>query len=813
MSLRFTAQARADLRRAIREADGVEVFAIGDVEDRVVTAVTIACRGRSDRVTALLDRPRAGQVVIHNHPSGVLEPSDADLHLAGLYGDDGVGFVIVDSDVGRDRWVVEPHVKRELPIELSAIDAFFSDALPRAIPDFEPRGGQLDMARAAARAMSENRPVVVEAGTGTGKSLAYLVPAAMWALANDAKVVVSTFTKQLQLQLLHSDLPLLAKGGLDVKVAVLQGRNNYVCKRRLAIADDEDRGLPAEQRAVLDAVLAWEASSADGSRGDLPVDVDPVLWERVESDGDLTLRQRCPHYATCHYYQARRQAAAAHLIVVNHALLLADLSVRRQGGQGVLPKYQRIVLDEAHHLEDAATGAVSMQLTGRALERAVAPLLSGRRRKGALDRLRDPRHGAARALPPERRDALGPALDLVEVAAVAARDQVRAALSVLRADVIDDRGTPFRVTAENEAEPPWADLGGPRVGDVEQHLRDAAGALDAAAALFDEIVLPEADAEPVLAIGRARRRLVGHAEVARLFREVDDAHCRWVEPSRERGTSEAGLHVAPIDVAPLLGGMLWEPWPGTVATSATLAVNGSFDFFCRRVGLADAETAVFPSPFDHASQAMLGLPRDLPPPDDPGFLAATAAIVVDATRLSGGGAFVLCTSYAACEHYGAALRDALPPTWPVLVQGHGGRAALLARFRDDPRAVLVGTDSFWEGVSVKGDGLRLVVIPRLPFRVPTEPLRLARHERIERRGGDAFRAYSLPEATIKLKQGYGRLIRHRDDRGVVLLLDRRLHDRPYGATMLRALPPARRVVGPWRRVREEIEAFFAARVR
>ncbi len=809
MSSRINTSSANQLRGAIREAKGVEVFAIGDVEGGQVVGVTITCRGQNDRVIALIDRPQPGQVVIHNHPSGNLTPSDADMQLAGIYGDAGIGFVIINSDVSEANWVVEPYKKKAIAVSGDEVEAFFRSTLPKLIPDFEPRPGQIDMAIRVAQALSEEQPLVVEAGTGTGKSLAYLVPAALWAKANESKVVISTHTKALQGQLLVLDLPILERAELGIRAAVLQGRNNYLCKRRLGIAIEEDSSLPPEERSELSAIAQWEEVSSSGSRSDLPLGVDPSLWERIESDTDLTLRVRCPHYASCHFYTARRRAAAAHLVVVNHALLLADRSTREAGAAvGILPKYERLILDEAHHLEEAATGAVSQRLSTRALDRAVLPLLSRKGRPGALERVLTRHRDSSSPLPFAEQQELEPLLSQAATHAGALKGAAEAILSVLSAYVLPEDGTPARITPEVEATENWRELVVPQVSELAKSLEDAAGALDPITALFAEVKLSERDAEPLLELDRARRRIAGHAEVARRFLSDSDEQCRWFEPAGARDRSLT-LNLAPIEVAATLRKILWNPLPGTISTSATLTVAGQFGFWMQRIGAPEAETDILPSPFDHAQQALLALPRDLPAPDDDGFLAESARIVVEAVQASDGGAFVLCTSFAAVQAYGAALRRALPAEQPVLIQdAYANRGSLLDRFRENRRSVLVGTDSFWEGVSVKGEGLRLVVIPRLPFRVPTEPLRIARHEKIAQRGGDPFRSFSLPEAIIKLRQGYGRLIRHRGDRGVVLMLDRRIHDRQYGALMLKSLPPARRVSAPWARVLEEMKAFY-----
>jgi ATP-dependent DNA helicase DinG len=702
--------------------------------------------------------------------------------------------------------VVEPYVAPHHAVDGDAVERFFRLALPSAMPGWEPRPQQVALAQRVAAALSEGRPIVAEAGTGTGKSLAYLVPAALWALANDGKVIVSTYTKTLQGQLLSSDLPMLAAGGIAARTAVLQGRNNYACKRRLALAVEEATAGEAPERDALVALAQWEATSLDGSRGDLPFEVDPALWERVLSDGDLTLAVRCPHYATCRWYQARRAAAAAHVVVVNHALLLTDLVLKAETQRGVLPAYTRLILDEAHHLEDAATGVSSASVNAAAVRRAILPLVSQRGRQGALARVWE---GPARGLPASVRATLETQLLAANADVEGLAAALPAALQAIGAAAIPD-GQPLRITpAEADSERYRLEIE-PPVRHLSEELGRAVDALREIEATFAEVVVPEAQAQPLLDVQRAARRLATHAATAAGFLEEAPGRVRWIEPARDRrGEPGASLCHAPVEVADVLRTVLWQRVPGVACTSATLTVADRFDHWIIRHGAGAPETGSWPSPFDHRRQAVLGLPRDLPTPDEPGFLDASARVIAEAVERSNGGAFVLCTSFDAVRTYTAALRRAQPRR-TILGQGEAGREVLLARFRENPRAVLVGTDSFWEGVSVKGDGLRLVILPRLPFRVPTEPLRLARYEAIQARGADPFRAYALPEAVLKLRQGYGRLIRSHTDRGVVLLLDRRVHDRWYGQIVLRSLPDARRVVGPWRMVSEEMGRFFGA---
>jgi ATP-dependent DNA helicase DinG len=778
-TLRFTPPGAVALRAAIADAGGIEVFAVGDVDARgAVELIEVHARGTEDAVVALRSRPRAGQVVIHNHPSGDLRPSQPDMHLAGVFGEDGVGFIIVDNAVSRSNWVVEPLKKKVVRVDGDQLARFFREGLPSILPGWEARPGQLQMAQRVALALDEGGPVVLEAGTGTGKSLAYLVPAALWALGNDQKVVVSTYTRTLQGQLVADDLPMLAKGlagigAAPLRTAVLKGRNNYLCRRKLAAAEAD----PA-----ITQLAAWAASSATGDIGELGFDVDEETWERVESDTDQTLRARCPHFNTCFYYQARRTAAAAHVIVVNHALLLSDLTVKRgNDGVGILPAFDRVILDEAHHLEQAATSVGASRLSAVGITRALAPVLGRPRRPGALERLA------------MRWPVAMPVTSEAHNAASAVRDLARMGFEALG----DEIQQPTRVRAD----PPRSEF----FGELGDTLERVAARLGAVQAQMDGQEVKVEDAQPLLDIGRARRRLEEAAGAARAFLGEDPDWCRFLDP----GKASLAAARAPIDVGGMLRDLLVERQHTAVLTSATLAVNGRPDHFFGRTGLEGAAFETFPSPFDYAEQAILALPKDLPPPDAGNWLDAVADALVQAIDASRGGAFVLCTSHEAVRTLGDRVESVLGRRHAILRQGKGGRGRLLQHFRDDRGAVLFGTDSFWEGVSVRGDGLRLVAIPRLPFRVPTEPVAESRYERIRARGEDPFRAYALPEAVLRLRQGFGRLIRSGTDRGAVLILDRRLHEQAYGRVFLHSLPGARRVVGPTRMVMEQLRAFYA----
>ena len=373
-SSRFSSEAAARYRQAIAEAGGIELFAIGRIDgDGIITDLEVHCRGNKGAVPALLKRPRPGEVVIHNHPSGVLEASDADMRLAGLYGDDGVGVVITNNAVDAALWVVEPLVRERKRVDPARVGRFFQEVLPRVMPGHEPRPAQLEMALRVTEALNDEHVVTLEAGTGTGKSLAYLLPATLWALRNEGRVVVSTYTITLQGQLASADLPVLRRAGLRFRSAVLKGRGNYLCRRKLAEAIEGLKPDDADAQ-TLRAIGRFAEVAQEGSKHDLALPLDEDTWDKVASDHDQTLRARCPHYDRCFYYQARRKAADAHVLVVNHHLLLADLALKAESGaEGILPRYDRVILDEAHHLEDAATSLYHQRLTARAIRRAYSP--------------------------------------------------------------------------------------------------------------------------------------------------------------------------------------------------------------------------------------------------------------------------------------------------------------------------------------------------------------------------------------------------------------------------------------------------------
>jgi ATP-dependent DNA helicase DinG len=866
---RLSRPAAAAIRAAIALAGGREVcFACQVDEGGVVRSARVVARGDVRSVLALPGFAERGEMLVHNHPSGLLEPSNADLEVASRVFGNGVGFGIVDNAATELYVVVEvPRGKQTVDVDPDSIDADLGPdgAIARRLRRYEDRPAQRAMASEIARLFNDGGVGLLEAGTGVGKSMGYLVPALRWAAANGERTIVSTNTINLQEQLVGKDLPFLAGALTDQKVrfALLKGWRNYLCLMRLEQARLGGTALfEAGMAEELGALEAWAERTGDGSVADLPTPPRPEVWDEVAAEPDLCQRMKCPHFDKCFLFKARREAAQADVIVVNHHLLLSDVAVRRAqqnwDDAAVLPAYKRLVVDEGHHLEDAAAAHLGTSVTRRALQRLFSRL--DRRGKGLL--------GALVSRLAEKTDLLSVAsLDLVQSrlvpAAHGARDKANLVFDLLQAWV-EQQGQPvIRFGPDFARDPIWeAGLGAALtdlLGDIEllhESLRLVRERLESDEKRAEQLA-------PLLGELRAVARRLASAgdglgralqpEAARARKDGEPASrepeesVRWVEL---RGKEKNVVVTAvPLDLAPILREDLFKRVSTAVITSATLATRGkrsavgaqrsatprsvtdrsslsadasidaeSFAFLASRLGITGPEftptTAVYPSPFDYARQALLVVPTDTPAPNvDPrAHFLHVVRHLLDTAAASDGGMFALFTSHRDVREAASELRArGADRRWPLLVHGEDTRDALLRRFRESGRAVLVGTASFWEGVDVPGDALRALLLAKLPFRVPTDPVTAAQCESIEARGGDSFREYMLPHASLRLKQGFGRLVRTAHDRGVVVLADPRIVTKGYGRDLLDGLPPARRLAGPWARLREEVDAFYSAR--
>ena len=822
------------IRREIERAGGREVCFLALVEpDRVVADPRPVARGNHEAVVAAARDAPEGQIMIHNHPSGVLEPSESDLAVAARVWEEGLGTALVDNDASRLYVVVEPPEPRVVtPLDLDALEGLVGPGGPLAAlhPAYEDRPGQRRMLRLVAERYNEGGIAITEAGTGTGKSLAYLLPAAAWALDNSERTVVSTATINLQEQLVNKDLPLVRELlGAELTWALVKGRGNYISIRRAQLAAAEAPTLfETERGGELASLLEWVEKTEDGSLADLPFVPSDEVWDEVRSEPDVCLRAKCPQFQRCFYQRARRRAASADVLVVNHHLLFTDLAVRRAtqnwSQAAVLPPAKRLVLDEAHNVEDAATSHMGAEITRRGLLRLLSRL--ERNGKGVLPALAkelgssDPEVELGRRI----RERVMPALEHARRAGLVFVDALQESVALAEGD-------PVRLGPGGMGE--LAD--DPVVKDAMDGLLGTLTRLERELnELRERIEIDEARAERLearlLDVRSAEGRLAAAAHVVRLVlapRPEDEASwVRWLE-ARGRGRQEnLVLAAAPLDLGAVLRDSLFGRNESVVLSSATLATRGRFDFLRGRLGIDEQglqlmERApelveeVVASPFDFASQTLLVVPTDLPAVGGDGeafdeLQRETARVFEETAVLTGGGLFGLFTSHRALRRVAELLRErGTDARWPLFVHGEDDRHRMLARFTTSGSGLLLGTASFWEGVDVPGDPLRGLVIQKLPFRVPTEPVTAARLEAIEAAGGDAFHEYLLPLAALRLKQGFGRLIRSRDDRGVVLLLDSRILTRRYGRYLRDSLPRAPLVKGPWCEVERAVRRFYA----
>lgn len=805
---RLTSAAREALALAIQEAHGNEVFAVGRLSDgKQVAEIVVAARGHRTAVPALAPFIERGDVVLHNHPSGITEPSDADLRVAAAVGEQGIGFYIVDNSVSRVYVVAEPvtsNVCSAIDID-SAVQSFQPGGrLSELHPSYEVRSEQVEMVETVAGAFNDDAIAVVEAGTGVGKSLAYLVPAFLWALGNDERVVISTATINLQQQLIDKDIPLASRvvGG-SVKAVLVKGRGNYVCRRRL---DDalQDNVLFEDTDEELAALRSWVDTTATGSRSDLPFYPRPELWARVCSESDACLGLRCAFRGDCFVLRARKEAAEAQVIVTNHHLLFSDLSIR-QAGVGytvtaVLPPFTRLVFDEAHNIERSATSFFSEVISRVGVRRGLSALYRERkgRATGLLFRLLD------LAGPVSERLKEVPDLVRSASAVVADLDGVIAHLVDRGAVRLTDR-TPSQLVNTLER----------GLTELQSCLLSVRGILQSVLAVMEdgEEAQEELYAETRI-VARRVQELISRAERFCRRDEYPD-QVFWIETrTRRDGVASVRYVITPLDVTDVLREAVFQRSKSVVCTSATLTVDSTFDFWAGRAGLEglpdrDVRYLSLPSPFPYDTNVLLAVPTDAPPPSDPQYQAFLSEGVRAVLELSEGGALVLFTSYAMLSR----TYDAIAPSMnargiSVLKQGEDDRSRLLEAFTTDVSSVLCATDSFWEGVDAPGDALKVVIICRLPFRVPSNPVVEARMEAISRRGGDPFSELSVPEAVMRLKQGFGRLIRRATDRGVVVVFDNRIVRKAYGAHFTRSLPSTLKSVKELEFALGDLEAFL-----
>ena len=834
----LSSSVRNDIKKRIDQVEGNEVVFVGKTNaSKIVEQVKVIARGNQFSVPLVQEAAERSDVVIHNHPSDLLDPSENDIYNAHKLAQLGVASYIVNNHVTEIYVVVEP-IRKDAVLKLEIEDVCESlspgGLVSKYLKNYEDRPEQIEMIKHVAESFNDKKIAVIEAGTGVGKSLAYLIPAIIWSTKNNERCVVSTRTINLQEQLIHKDIPFLKKIlGIDFEAILVKGRGNYVCLRKVdSLKQDQELLIQDADKQEINTILEWIKSSKDGSKSDLSFLPQSSVWEQVGSESDNCLRFSCPFYKSCFVYKARREANQANILVANHHLLFSDLAVRATGADmAVLPKYHHIILDEAHNIEDIATDYFGIGLTRYGINRILGRLHFTKKNKatGFLDILLKKLTFAF------HKNQINELQDIIGKIQIEFIPQIESAIA-LNNDLMDEisdfvssfennykREIKIRINSRFRGYPGWSSKLIPQIKNFIQLLKRLISGLNSALNKLEDINLKlSKDIFSIkIDVDAQRRRIQSIVEaLTTIALNDDDENVRWIEVTkRSSGKDLVRLKLAPLDISDSMNKMVYNNYNTIVMTSATLTISGFnnkdvFFYFFKQIGLDQVEAdkitkTIIPAPFNYKKQSITAIPTDIPAPDSKDFMGAISEIIFKALEISKGRAFILFTSYGLLNLTFNALESRLAQIGITsFKQGQMNRFQLLKKFKDDKNSVLFGTDSFWQGVDVEGEALESVIITKLPFKVPSEPIIEARVEAIEKRGGNAFMEYSVPIAVLKLKQGFGRLIRKKTDIGSVYILDKRIIEKFYGRIFINSLPKSNIISGKVDDVLQKVQYFF-----
>ncbi|SHJ79178.1 ATP-dependent DNA helicase DinG [Anaerobranca californiensis DSM 14826] len=820
--LKIAEDIKKRIKHAIEEAKGNEVFFKGLVNERkIIWDVQVLARGNKFSVPACLYDLEPGDIVIHNHPSGNLTPSSADINIAAKLGADGIGFLIIDNWGEEVYVVVEPYFPSEdIPVSLDSIEKILGERgrIACHLENYEYRQEQITMAKKIALSLNNQQHLLVEAGTGTGKSLAYLIPAILWAVKNKKRVVVSTNTINLQEQIMYKDIPFLQRVLVDkFKGVLVKGRSNYLCLRKLDSLETDNllEGVD-EDLLELKALKEWGKKTIDGSRADLTFMPKETNWEQVCSEGDLCLKVHCQHYKDCFFFKARRESATADILVVNHHLLFADIALKAKGLEsGVLPKYHSIVFDEAHNIEDTATTYFGYKINKYLGIKQFTRLFytKGGKQRGFLIDL-NYKIAADKYVPPILK---GRVNDLIIMELIPQLGEMVKKTGQFFDNTYNllNGDTKVRLTPEFIKKAEYKDIENQciiyiqELGKFIENLKKLLTTLEEIPSNAFEGVLPQ-----VIELNAYIKRLEGVAETLDyLFLQEVKGDVKWLEQSGTLKNKYVTVNSAPLDISFALNENIYTLYQSVILTSATLTTGGNFYYIKKRLGLDlcgyKLEELILPSPFNYKEQVLFCVPTNLPEPNKGDFDSAITEHLYQLILATKGRAFVLFTSFKLLNETYGKLKEKLQDMGiNCFKQGEMQRHLLLQNFKKDISSVLFATSSFWEGVDVQGEALSNVILVKLPFSVPDEPIVEARQELIQQKGGNPFMEYQVPQAVLKFKQGFGRLIRSKEDKGVVVVTDKRILTKAYGKIFLKSLPQCNELAGDLRQITERISDFI-----
>ncbi|WP_157150302.1 helicase C-terminal domain-containing protein [Brachyspira sp. SAP_772] len=832
----FSLEAINFMRKSIVDSYGNEVyFGINFNSFGILDYIEVMARGNKDSVPAIISLSLEFDAVIHNHPSGQLTPSRADLAIASELGNNaGVGFYIVNNDVDDFYEVVRP-IRKENVKNIDAPDALFmfteNGLLSKILKKYEYRQEQTELVEATIEAFNTNKHLISEAGTGIGKSFAYLIPALLWLKENKTRIVVSTNTINLQEQIINKDLPSIIDAiAPNVKYALVKGRNNYVCIKKVKDALNDTDKLDFEDQIEFFADIDnWLNITKDGSITDLGYKPKSELWEMVACDTDTCTHRKCEYLEDCYFYKMRKQLNAAQLLIVNHHILCADLSLHAEtsGRYSLLPKYTKVIIDEAHNFENSASSYFGDEGSKNGILKALFYIsrIKKNKRLGVIETINNMVNQNKSSIEVDDYRELLELINTVHETTSRVRNVVdessKQFLNYCHKNIQTKEGLgfKFRICPEIIINNKWKEEGIKPLREMVLVITSLVNACDKLYKKFFDIAIDKGfDYEEIAQMSNAylerlKRQLIS------LNAAIDykkDEYIRWVEARiTKKGNLILNWHLTPVTVAKNLNDYLYLRFDTVAMYSATLTVSKSFNFFSNRLGFDYIEKnkkieIYLESPFNYRNNARLYISTDSPDPASDGFNDYTSKVLLNVCDITGGRAFILFTAFSSLmKVYETTVDKLKEKNINALAQTSSiHRHTLLDMFKASENNVLFGVDSFWEGVDVAGKNLEAVIIPKLPFAVPTDPISEGRYKYIEENGGNAFLDYALPFAVIKFKQGFGRLIRSKEDRGIVFVLDKRLYTKNYGMQFINSLPNASILRASIKEIFKDMNNFF-----
>ena len=789
-------KAVAKLKKEIKAASGNEVFFRGiPNEEGIVTDIEVIARGNEYSVAAVLNRMKKNEIIIHNHPSGLLVPSDNDVQISSVYGELGGGSYIVNNEVN-DIYVLVS-LKKHIKID---IDKYFGDlgVIRKKYPDFEIRDEQYKMSKDIEKSLNENKKALIEAGTGTGKTLAYLIPTLEYALENNLKAIISTNTINLQEQLINKDIPLVKELiGQDFKYTLVKGRGNYLCKRKLqnAIMEESD---DSEDKEILLNLQKWNETTKYGDRNELRYGISFEIWEKVNCELDLCTNVKCPYFSSCYFFNARKEIGKSDLLVLNHHMFFADLSIRSEIGfntdYSILPNYDILIFDEAHNIEDTArsyfTSEVSKYSFGKLMGNIYNKRVRNYNKSGifvrALIYLKD-------NLSEEEYEII----DKVK------EEEIIENLNKYYDKIIEifDRFLlGFSKNSEQmeikkrfdkdyiKSSSLWKEIIKLRKESVHLYSIMIKG-LTKLTNEIDKFRLEDENGIIFDFKKYIERVKVFMKDLLYILDSDQEDHVYWTNINLRKGSIR--IYATPFEVADDLEHNLFNKMDRILFTSATLAVEQKFDYYKKNIGLEKKGIIeeIIDSPFDYEKQMRVYIPDDTKDPNSLEFFSDVYDFIKKLVINTEGRCFLLFTSYSSLNFIYNKIRGELEKKgYTLLKQGELPRHEMIELFKIRDKAILFGTDSFWEGIDVQGDSLKSVVIVKLPFKSPEDPVTEAIIEYMRKNNQNPFMNYQIPQAVIKFKQGVGRLIRSKTDTGIITILDNRVIKKAYGEKFLKSLP-------------------------